>query len=568
VSTQAPHLPTGSPRGMWIALGAVLAGPLLGLYLGLAAGSGFAWWPSSEALARWLRHLDDPVAAAPPTVSIRPGIALFVAAAVTVTAWLLGTLALRARFRHHGVRQRGLATRSDARSMSTSAVRARAATLRPVHGADGIHDVGVFVGYREGHEPVWATIEDTFAVIGPARSGKTSRLIAPTIARWPGAAVVTGLRPDVLAWTTGRGARGHRWVFDPSATADSYSGADPLPWSPLTGCDVDITAAARAKALLAGLGPAQGQDVYWRGEGEKVLTCYLLAGATGRYTMNDVVAWSAVETSPVPIDALSAAGLHKWAKILEGLSTRNDRYRAGVWGQVTQALFPLNMATLARSCELRAGEGFDPADFVAAGNETMYILGDPDEQRAVGGLAIALITAITAAARRAARTSARLDPPLLVALDEAANTAPLHTIDQLLSSGGGSGICTIVAFQSLGQARETYGRDKGDAIIRDLATIKILFGGEGNADDLRELGDLLGERDEEVTSVSHQPGGSVLWSAASVQRHTRLRPVLATDELRTLGHEHAGEVLVIPRAAKAMRTRLPAVWERDPIGVM
>jgi len=52
-----------------------------------------------------------------------------------------------------------------------------------------------------------------------------------------------------------------------------------------------------------------------------------------------------------------------------------------------------------------------------------------------------------------------------------------------------------------------------------------------------------------------------------VQRHTRLRPVLTTNELRTLGHVHPGEVLVIPRAAKAMRTRLPAVWERDPIGV-
>jgi type IV secretory pathway TraG/TraD family ATPase VirD4 len=224
------------------------------------------------------------------------------------------------------------------------------------------------------------------------------------------------------------------------------------------------------------------------------------------------------------------------------------------------------MAALARSGDLRAGEGFDPDRFVTS-TDTIYVLGDPDEQRAVAGLAVALISAITAAARRAARATDRLDPPLLVALDEAANTAPLHTIDQLLSSGGGSGICTIVAFQSLGQARETYGRDKGDAIIRDLATIKILFGGEGNADDLGELSDLLGERNEEITSVSHQGAGALWQGAANVQRHTRLRPVLAVDELRTLGHTRPGEVLVIPRAAKAMRTQLPAVWERDPTGV-
>src|ERR1700712_4721409 len=116
----------------------------------------------------------------------------------------------------------------------------------------------------------------------------------------------------------------------------------------------------------------------------------------------------------------------------------------------------------------------------------------------------------------------------------------------------------MVAFQSLGQARDTYGHEKGDAIIRDLATIKILFGGEGNAKDLRELGDLLGERDEEITSVSNHHGNSILWGTANVQRSTRLRPVLSPAELRSLGHARIGEVLVIPRTAKAMCTQLPA----------
>jgi type IV secretion system protein VirD4 len=452
--------------------------------------------------------------------------------------------------------------------MSATAVRAKAGTLRPGTDPAAIADVtevGVFIGYREGREAIWATVEDTFAVIGPARSGKTSRLIAPTVARWPGAAIVTGLRPDVVEWTQTRATRGRRWVFDPSGSTDNYFGAEPLRWSPLTGCRFDVTANARAKALLSGLGPAAGQDVYWRAEGQKVLTAYLLAGAHGRYRMGDVVGWSATETSPVPIDALSAAGLHNWASILEGMSSRNDRYRAGVWGQVTQALFALNLSTMSETCNLRDGEGFDPVAFATGGRDTLYVLGDPEEQRAVGGLAVALITAITAAGRSAARDGGRLDPPLLVALDEAANTAPLHTIDQLLSSGGGSGICTMIAFQSIGQARETYGDEKGNAIVRDLSTIKILFGGEGNADDLRELGDLLGERDEETISISHR-GASTVWGG-DIQRSTRLRPVLSPAELRTLGHDRPGEVLVIPRTAKAMRTRLPAVWEQNHLEV-
>jgi type IV secretion system protein VirD4 len=565
MSSPSPPLRPGAPFGLWAAFAIVAAGPLAGLWVGLWAGTAGQYRPSATAMSIWLRHLGDPEGAVPPRVSMHAAAALFTGAATIAVVWMAGAAIFLARTRHRGLQARGLATRRDARGLSASAVVAKLATLRPATRTGGVHDVGVFVGFREGRETTWATVEDTFAVIGPARSGKTSRLIAPTIARWPGAAVVTGLRPDVLDWTQSRSRHGRRWVFDPSASSDTYFGATPLPWSPLSGCRFDVQAAARAKALLSGLGPALGQDVYWRAEGEKVLICYLLAGAHGGYRMGDVVAWSAAESSPVPMEALTAAGLHNWATILENMAARNDRYRAGVWGQVTQALFPLNLSTMIASCDLAAGQGFDPSDFATAGTDTLYILGDPDEQKAVGGLAVALIAAITAAGRAAARRGGRLDPPLLVALDEAANTAPMHTVDQLLSSGGGSGICTMIAFQSLGQARETYGNEKGDAIVRDLSTIKVLFGGEGNADDLRELGALLGERDEEVASISHPRG--LLSSQSNVQRSTRLRPVLSPAELRSLGHERPGEVLVIPRTAKAMRTRLPAVWERDPMTV-
>ena len=561
--TASTKLRTGPPFGLYTMIAIAAGGPVTALWTGLWAGTRFQQAPTTTAMGHWLRNPTRPHF---PTGIDHHLVLAWSAASMTIVAvWAGGGhLFIRHQRRRH-LAARGLASRHDARSMSAAAVQRKATTLRPKTAQaelDSVHDVGVFIGYREGREAVWATIEDTFAIIGPARSGKTSRLIAPTVSRWTGAAIVTGLRPDVVEWTQSRAQRGQRWVFDPSGSTDAYFGAEPLRWSPLTGCRFDVTANARARALLSGLGPATGQDVYWRAEGQRVLAAYLLAGAHGRYRMGDVVSWSANETSPVPIDALTHAGLHNWSSILEGMSARNDRYRAGVWGQVTQALFALNLSTMANTCNLADGEGFDPAAFAAGGTDTLYILGDPEEQRAVGGLAVALITAITAAGRAAARTGGRLDPPLLVALDEAANTAPLHTIDQLLSSGGGSGICTMIAFQSLGQARETYGEEKGNAIVRDLSTIKVLFGGEGNADDLRELGDLLGERDEETISISHR-GASTAWGG-DIQRSTRLRPVLSPAELRTLGHDRPGEVLVIPRTAKAMRTSLPAIWEHNP----
>src|SRR5690606_33359368 len=101
-------------------------------------------------------------------------------------------------------------------------------------------------------------------------------------------------------------------------------------------------------------------------------------------------------------------------------------------------------------------EHLDPAHFLT-NDGTIYLLGTSTGATATAGLVGAFLEDILETARRlaATRPGARLDPPLSVILDEAANY-PLPSLPSLMSDGGGSGITTTVVLQSMAQARAVW----------------------------------------------------------------------------------------------------------------
>ena len=109
-------------------------------------------------------------------------------------------------------------------------------------------------------------------------------------------------------------------------------------------------------------------------------------------------------------------------------------------------------------------------------------------------------------ARRLAAASpgARLDPPLGLILDEAANY-PLPSLPALMSEGGGTGITTMAVLQSLAQARARWGRDEAEGIW-DSSIVKIVLGGSSNADDLQDLSRMIGDQTITERSRSWQAG--------------------------------------------------------------
>ena len=192
------------------------------------------------------------------------------------------------------------------------------------------------------------------------------------------------------------------------------------------------------------------------------------------------------------------------------------------------------------------GEHFDPATFLRE-KGTLYLLGTATGASATAGIVAAFIEDVAEAARRIAAASpgARLDPPLALVLDEGANY-PIPSLPALMSEGGGTGITTTVVLQSLAQARSKWGQQDAEAIW-DSAIVKLVLGGSGNADDLRDLSALIGTREEKQLNTSWAYDGKKSYSMS-----TQDKPILEPGQLRTLRFGNA--VLLLRSAPPIMLT--------------
>lgn len=160
---------------------------------------------------------------------------------------------------------------------------------------------------------------------------------------------------------------------------------------------------------------------------------------------------------------------------------------------------------------------------------------------------------IETARRLAARSPrARLDPPLLLALDEIGNLAPLPSLPVLMAEGCGTEITTMPVLQSLAQARNRWSEQQASAIW-DASIVKIILGGASNSRDLQDLATPIGERDEYTDSITLGDHGT-----RSNQRSIRRVPILPPDRIRTLPFGTGITLLRSPPSSPTSAPGLPA----------
>lgn len=152
----------------------------------------------------------------------------------------------------------------------------------------------------------------------------------------------------------------------------------------------------------------------------------------------------------------------------------------------------------------------------------------------IAPLIAALVDSIAqAAVELAARhEDGRLGEPLLLALDEVANIAPLDSLPALVSEGGGRGIITVWAAQNLSQLRDRYGAEKAKAILAATG-VKIVFGGLTISEDLTEISSWAGEKEIVREGRSRTPTGFFAAQITTSQYLERV-PVLSVGELQQL----------------------------------
>ena len=452
----------------------------------------------------------------------------------------------------------GLADRHDVRAAAGARnLLARANILRPQLTKVAARDLGFFLGMSRRVE-CFASVEDSIVILGPPRSGKGYNLIIPFILDAPGAVVTTSTRPDNLAATmTARVAKGPVGVFDPQGLALGVTGT--LRWSPVRGCEDPQVAMMRAGALCAGAAGGVKDANFWQQQTEVVVRCLLQAAAIDERSVAEVYSWSLSPDEAkeaVEILKTSPRATPQWGSALGTVVGLESRPRSNIWSVVSGVFAPLASPRVIEQLSPGCSDQFDPASFLAD-EGTLYLLGTSAGAFATANFVSALIEDVVETARRLASASlgARLDPPLALILDEAANY-PLPSLSSLMSEGGGSGITTVAVLQSLAQARHRWGNDQAQAIW-DSATTKIILGGSSNANDLGDLTKLIGERDWPETTTTRQSRGLV-GGERSISETTRQRDILGPSTIRLIRTGHA---LLMLRAAKPIMLKL-CPWTR------
>ena len=521
-----------------LAAGGVLAGVLWagGAASALVCGRRVPGGRPLAGLAA-LAHLGHPSAAwgkpVGPTAVYWAVTAVLVLVVAVVVMAVVSLARRRPSRRDDPCRVEGLASRSQAAGAAGKRpLLERSGTLRPSLGRPAVGEVGFRLGRSRGVE-CWMSVEDSMVLLGPPRSGKGFNVVIPAILDAPGAVVTTSTRPDNLTVTlAARSKVGPAAVFDPQRLADGVPGG--LRWSPVRGCEHPRTAMLRAAALCADTGESVADGSYWRQQTQIAVRCLLHAAAVGGRPTSALYHWSlsaAMAREAVEILSTDPAACPGWGKALDSVCAADPRTRDSIWSMVTNTFSALADPDVLAALSPRHGERFDPVTFLRD-KGTLYLLGTAAGASATANLVTALVEDVVESARRLAAGSAgaRLDPPLAVVLDEAANY-PLPSLPALMSEGGGSGITTMAVLQSLAQARDKWGREQAGAIW-DSAIVKVVLGGSANADDLADISRLIGDRDVEERSVSTGHGGR------TVATSTRSRPILEPAMIRRIGVGH------------------------------
>jgi type IV secretion system protein VirD4 len=336
--------------------------------------------------------------------------------------------------------------------------------------------------------------------VGPAQSGKSTGLIVPAILEWQGPVLSTSIKADVVHDTQAARARvGEVFIFDPTAS----TGLQHTAWSPIAAAHT-WEGSRRTAANLLGVGDhsagRSADETFWKPASARFLAPLLLAAAHGQLTMADVLSWIAALEEDQPTELLkdsASPGALAGLEALRSVWKADPRFRSNLTQTIATSLDAWHEPAIAAAT---AGESQISAQRLLAGTNTLYLVAPAHEQRRLRGLFTALVADIAAGAfERSAQTGRPIDPPLLLALDEAANIAPLPNLDEIASSGPGQGVQLLTILQNISQATDRWGKDRAETIIANHRA-RVFCSGIGDRATLDYVRQTLG--DEEIDRIS------------------------------------------------------------------
>ena len=361
---------------------------------------------------------------------------------------------------------------------------------------------------------VYAPRNQHVLALGPGGWGKSTGIYDQTILNALGAVVSTSIKVDTfLATYKPRATLGRVFVMDPSnAMPDLPEGVIRLRSSLLWNSRNSDASKRSAKSTVASapVGRKSGNDLHWTVTAEQLLAPLAFAAALHQdVNAPDLHGWVELGDFETPLAILETVihtkdhPLAEDAEIahraLKGTQIMDHRQRSGVISTLKTVLDAYGY-TGTKVNVLK--QNFDPAEFVKS-TDTVYVIMPSDDQETMTLLVVSQLNKIITEALKYNAEHAfygSTRPPLLLALDELANIAPLHNLPSILSQGGGQGVQVLAGVQTLAQVRKTWS-DYHDGFF-DLFHVICAFGGLAERTTRETLSVLCGDYDRQYSSQS------------------------------------------------------------------
>jgi type IV secretion system protein VirD4 len=390
-------------------------------------------------------------------------------------------------------------------------------------------------------------VEEHVLIMAPPRTGKTG-LLARIILHYPGPVVSTTTKHDVFELTSGiRSRRGPVHVFNPQAIGGVQS---TFRWNPVAGCDDPATAIRRADGFANAVSMTGTEDAsFWSSKASSYLRCLFHAAAIAGGDMRLVTRWALGNAEPAE-DVLAQADAGQWALELAELRSEAQKTAQTIRMVISRALAFMADPALARSALPDDTGGFDIEAFLH-GRGTLYLIAESEhDDSPIAPLFAAMAGEVhhVAAQLGQAAPGGRLDPPLLMALDEIVQTCPVP-LPTWLADSGGKGIQLIPVAHGEAQLRTRWGKD-GAQVVLDTCGVKIWLPGITDTATLKMASELCGQAS--FTERIHYRG------ADRGEDRRVWHDAMTPDMIRQLPGRYA---LVVRGGLMPVIARLGAAWQ-------
>lgn len=406
----------------------------------------------------------------------------------------------------------------------------------------------LYIGKTHDGKPEFAGREDHLLVLGPPRKGKTSGLIAPSIAVHPGPTVIVSTRHDIVPVVRASRmalAEAHGGEVVELALGEASSLLPVASWSATDGCNIWETALDRARVIVTTDNP-NPTDKFWSSSAINLLSSCLFAAAL----IGDDDRELARRIKSADISEYYDWLVHKVGNDHPAVHTLWRFINPDAMAAETlQGIFVTTTSGPLQSFEyepIPSKVTFSINEFVRSWG-TVFITIPWYRHEAFQPRVTAFLEAVIASWRKYANSSVTL----LLVLDEVANVAPIPTLPQMITAGGGDGIQLILGMQEPSQVLR-WGQ-QANVILNSVSHLAVFEGlmADGYLSSLVNLKGTEVRNDREVHVLPETPGGP--WFAS----HARL--VEERKTLETVRDLHLGAARIrsalLRTAAKLTKAR-------------